>query len=54
MEKRLVEFEPTNTPFSCKYPTIAVMATGHVVPCCHMSAPYSTLGSKLTAVKEIP
>ncbi|MDC2966357.1 radical SAM protein [Alphaproteobacteria bacterium] len=52
--KRLVEFEPTNTPFSCKHPTIAVMATGHVVPCCHMSAPYSTLGSvKLESLGEI-
>ena len=42
---RLQEFKPTTSNFSCNHPILGVLATGHVVPCCHMSSPYTSLGS---------
>tara|TARA_R110000782_G_scaffold137977_13_gene230477 strand:+ start:76 stop:1176 length:1101 start_codon:yes stop_codon:yes gene_type:complete len=50
--QRLQEFEPTMGKFECHHPILGVLASGHVVPCCHMSSPYATLGSTLNKSLE--
>ena len=42
---RLMEFEMTPSKFSCAHSILGVLASGDVVPCCHMSSPFVSLGN---------
>ena len=41
--QRLMDFEPYTGSFKCGHPILAVLASGDVVPCCHMSSPFLLL-----------
>ena len=44
---RLQEFKPTMLKFACAHPTVGVLASGDVVPCCHMASPLASVGNVL-------
>ena len=46
--QRLMDFQPYTGSFKCGHPILAVLASGDVVPCCHMSSPFFTLGNAKT------
>ena len=45
--QRLLEFKPTTLKFACNHSTIGVLASGDVVPCCHMASPLASVGNVL-------
>lgn len=52
--QRLMKFEPSESSFACTHPILAVLASGHVVPCCHMSSPFVSMGNvKDRAIEDI-